>query len=129
MPTSPSELLEHASRLAANASGDEAAIRAAISRAYYASYHDCKLWYDQLPCGGRAPEGGASGMHLEFANLLQNPDPSLSASLREASKLRGIALRRLHGDRVSADYRMKKQLFGLEARNAIANAKKIALLI
>ncbi len=129
MATSPVDLMACAAKLAGNTAGVEAQVRAAISRAYYAAYHDCVEWYDALPAKGRLPSDyTGNGMHVEFATRLQNPDSSLAALVQEASRKRGVALRKLHGDRVIADYRLKKAVLPMQARSALSDARAIAAL-
>lgn len=125
MPITHVDLLNCAVSVAECARGDEAHIRAAVSRAYYAAFHDCQNWYDALPARGHLPSGSGGGVHVDFATRLLNPDKSLSSGQAAASKKRGMALKALHGDRVIADYRLAKTVSAYDARNALSAAKRI----
>lgn len=126
MAVSAAELLTCAVDLTAKTDGLEAKARAAISRVYYAAYHDCLAWHDALPARGTVPSDFRNqGVHVEFAAQLQNPASSLSEDQKRISRAKGVALRRLHGDRVNADYRLKKNISAHDARTALAAARRI----
>jgi len=82
------EFLALADELAAR-SGDEAAVRTAISRAYYAAFHAGRAYLDRVnipaELGGRA--------HWQLRQVLQPQDPAISETLA-----------RLHDWRKEADY-------------------------
>lgn len=129
MAVSTQDLLDCASLLTRDTGGTEARARAAVSRTYYAAYHNCVEWHDALPAQGTVPVDFAErGVHVEFAARLQNPDKTLSVEEQFASRSRGVALRQLHGDRVNADYRLKKTITPQDARTSLAKAKRIILM-
>lgn len=128
MASTPTDLMECAAKLARATDGDEATARAAVSRAYYAAYHDCLQWYNALPAAGQLPQGSSNGTHVEFAERLKHPDPTLTVEQQKASRRRGLALRQLHGDRVVADYYLNRNVTPMNARNAMSSARAIAAL-
>lgn len=83
----------------------EASKRSAVSRAYYAAFHEAKKWHSQLPepgsCGDSRP-----GTHEFLINQLANPigktkkDKALAAKSKELSS----ELERLRALRNFADY-------------------------
>ena len=126
MAVSTQELLDCASLLTRDTGGTEARARAAISRTYYAAYHNCVEWHGSLRAQGTVPSDFAErGVHVEFAARLQNPDKTLPLEEQVVSRSRGVALRQLHGDRVNADYRLKKIVTAQDARTSLAKAKRI----
>lgn len=126
MPVTPAEMLASAAELAGRTDGQEVKARTAVSRIYYAAFHDCQIWHGALPEPGRVtPEVRNQGTHVAFATQLLNPGSSLTEPEKTASRARGIALRRLHGDRVDADYKLRKIVSATDARSALAVARKI----
>lgn len=103
MSTTPAELLDLAKAIAADPG--EAHQRSAVSRAYYAAYHGCKAWYEQLPGIASIGGGPEGGVHQNLINQLQNPAPELTcAATRKASRLLGTRLQVYKTQRVKADY-------------------------
>lgn len=126
MAVSPAELLAAAADLTSKTEGIEAKARAAISRVYYAAYHDCLAWHAALSAPGTVPSDVRNqGVHVEFAAQLQNPASSLTDDQKRISRAKGVALRRLHGDRVDADYRLRKNISAHDARTVLAAARRL----
>lgn len=84
---------------------NEASKRSAVSRAYYAAYHEAKKWHANLPepgsCGDSRP-----GTHEFLINQLSNPmgKTKRDKNLATQSKLVSSELERLRAIRNSADY-------------------------
>jgi uncharacterized protein (UPF0332 family) len=70
-------------------SGDEAAARTAISRAYYAAFHAGRAYLDQV----NIPAELSGRAHRQLRQVLQSQDPAISETLA-----------RLHDWRKEADY-------------------------
>jgi len=87
---------------------DEAARRAAVSRAYYAAYHRCLDWEKGLPARGR--DKGAKGVHACLIARLQQPAKSCSRVQIERSRAMGKLLLSQRQRRVTADYRLEHPL-------------------
>lgn len=129
MPIKPSDILQCAGNLTRDTKGAEALCRAAVGRSYYAAYHDCSEWHANLPAPGDASGSKGSGVHVELSTRLTRPSASLPDEQKRLSRERGVALRKLHGDRVIADYRLNMNVTALQARTALAVAKQIFTLI
>ncbi len=125
MSITPAELLDLAKVIAADPG--EANQRSAVSRAYYAAYHGCKAWYEQLP--GIASIGGGpdGGVHQKLINQLQNPAPELAcAATRKASRLLGTRLQVYKTQRVRADYFLSESNpYADWSANAIAGVEQM----
>ncbi|MDO8310680.1 MAG: hypothetical protein Q7T25_01945 [Sideroxyarcus sp.] len=102
----------------------EAALRGAISRAYYAAFHHAKAWHDSLPSHGLAPQQGG-GTHHELANRLISPTLPAGDPRIVISKSGGYLLRHAHGLRVRADYLINDTMQSSDAADAIAKAQSI----
>lgn len=103
MSTTPIALLGLAREIYSG--GGEHHMRSSISRAYYAAYHGCKTWCEDLP--GIASIGGGleGGVHQNLVNQLQNPAPEVTCPLiRKKSKLLGARVQVFKMHRVKADY-------------------------
>lgn len=122
MPVGSDDILKCARAISAQSNLNEAAIRAAVGRAYYSAFHGCRAWHAKLPEPGRLPLGFVGGDHLELSARLLNPGPSVTSPLRESSMKRGIRLRTLHGERVKADYDLFETLDSADARAALNEA-------
>jgi uncharacterized protein (UPF0332 family) len=70
-------------------SGDEAAARTAISRAYYAAFHAGRAYLDRV----NIPAEVSGRAHRQLRQVLQSRDPAISETLA-----------RLHDWRKEADY-------------------------
>jgi len=123
------DLLAFAQALSADANLQEAGCRAAVSRAYYAAYHDTEQWHRQLPAPGSLGVSKATGMHAQLCARLQTPDVSLKHDLKLKSRQRGYALRAFHDCRTKADYYLAEDVTSTEVHQAIADAKTIISLV
>jgi hypothetical protein len=128
MSTLISDLLSFAQTLSADANLNEVGRRAAVSRAYYAAYHDSDRWHRQLPALGSLGASNATGMHAQLCVRLQTPDVSLPNALKMTSRQRGYALRAFHVCRTKADYHLTEDVTSAEVQQAIADAQKIISL-
>lgn len=81
---------------------DEASRRAAISRAYYASYHRCLEWERSLPKLGDGV--GVHGVHASLIRRLRRPHPSCDRATAKSSKDLGKWLDQQRQRRGIADY-------------------------
>jgi uncharacterized protein (UPF0332 family) len=106
MPTSSHHLFALASRL--STSSDEATLRAAISRAYYAAYHRCLDWERQLP--QRGSDTGVHGVHACLISRLEHPHRGCSPLQVRRSKAIGKRLREQRDRRTFADYNIHGHL-------------------
>lgn len=107
----------------------EVPCRAAISRAYYAAYHDSKDWHGALPAPGRLTGEKYVGVHAELTQRLSSPDGSLAQDQKKKSRQRAYALRDLHQQRVDADYDLSESIGAELARQAIRTAKMIISVV
>jgi uncharacterized protein (UPF0332 family) len=83
--------------------------RSAISRAYYAAYHRCRLWELALPAPG-SNAGPAGGIHQDLINRLSNPAPECGPELAARSRACGAQLRAQRQRRVDADYEIDAEV-------------------
>ncbi len=112
------------------ASGDEAHRRAAISRAYYAAYHDSNAWATQHNVGPALTPTDKSGkpvqgMHAVFIAGLKQPSMALPRTLRLQSSRCGIFLAILHQKRIRADYDIGVEVPIEDAFQAIQDAQQV----
>lgn len=105
--STPEQLFVAATSIAKIAA-DEAMIRAALSRHYYAAYHRCFAYHVALPRPGSVR--AATGKHEQLINQLAYPDPKLEDDLKDQSVAIGKLLRFLCGKRVDSDYYLKTPL-------------------
>ncbi|MEX2118827.1 MAG: hypothetical protein WD847_04385 [Pirellulales bacterium] len=99
---------------------DEARLRTAVSRAYYASLHQATDLVIQF--GVQLPRG--TNKHAKIPILLQNAgDPTAAIA--------GQLLDNLRGDRNHADYDVEEARFGTAAfaRQRVATAKKVFAIL
>jgi hypothetical protein len=116
----PQDLYDFAEEMLKSNPLPEMRIRTAINRAYYAAYHNCKDWYDTLPDTGHVPPSEErKGTHAKFFARLENPGDRLTPAQKAESIRRGRRLRRMHTDRVTADYH----------QNSAVNAGTAAILM
>lgn len=130
MSISAGDLITFAEHLVADEQQQETGFRAALSRAYYAAYHDCLVWHERLPAPGSLGPGpsNGSGIHAQLCSRLSNPDSSISASDKTKSRQRAYALRNLRDRRTKADYQLNESLTISEAKQAISDAQAIIAL-
>ncbi|RZI57816.1 MAG: hypothetical protein EOP37_18695 [Rubrivivax sp.] len=103
MPIKSHDLLLLATELAS--SPVEVRQRAAIGRAYDASYHRCIDWERKLPRKARAVE--LKGSHESLIARLRHPDPACSADIAACSREIGDELEIQRRNRAHADYKVK----------------------
>jgi uncharacterized protein (UPF0332 family) len=99
MTCSPETLLEAAKSVKAIAT-DEAMYRAVANRAYYASYHCCRLYNATLPIASTQ----GSGVHEQLINHLTFPSAKLTKNGKARATAIGKYLRVICSARVAADY-------------------------
>lgn len=95
---------------------DEASLRSAVSRAYYASYHKAKIFAQNS--GIKFSSGKRSEIHQEVINFLRSHK-------NEDIALLSLELDRLRNNRNKCDYADKVKGVAREALNAIVGAEKI----
>ncbi len=97
MPCSPEAFLQSAQQILERAE-DEATVRAAMSRAYYALYHYGKTFEEKLqPIRRNIPD--CFGMHRTLSFKMENQD---NFELRKLGQM----LQKQHARRVQADYKI-----------------------
>ncbi|SPD65474.1 conserved protein of unknown function [Cupriavidus taiwanensis] len=101
MPSNVDALWAHAQKLPETC---EESCRAKISRAYYALFHEAKLFHQALPSKGHLPADGG-GVHKKLYFALCNPTVTDDA-LQAKSRLAGTHLGLARELRDSADYEM-----------------------
>jgi hypothetical protein len=82
---------------------DEAMYRAVANRAYYASYHCCRLYHAALPHMGVL---SGKGVHEQLIAQLQTPSQKLTLNGRARSSAIGKYLRQICLTRAKADYNL-----------------------
>lgn len=125
MSINASDLLDCAEHLNKQNPISEAMLRGSISRAYYSAYHYCSDWHLVLPAQGSMPIA-KTGIHATLAYCLKNP----SRETRRANKgiesiTKGTLLKRLHEERVRADYKLAQTINREHSLRAIEQAKLI----
>ncbi|KRC34374.1 hypothetical protein [Acidovorax sp. Root219] len=122
----PQDLYDFAEEMMKSNPLPEMRIRTAINRAYYAAYHDCKDWYDALPDTGHVPVADErKGTHAKFFAKLENPGDRLTTEQKAESIRRGRRLRRMHADRVTADYHQNSNVSQGSAAILMTDARNI----
>jgi hypothetical protein len=102
--------------------GDEASLRSAVSRGYYAAYHACGAWEKHLPAQG-FDQGPQGGVHQQLCNRLRNPAPAASA-VANKSRILGGQLDVLRVKRIAADYHLASStISAADASSACALAE------
>ena len=101
------DLFELAQRL--STCPDEASKRASISRAYYASYHQCVEWEKQLPRSSEinGTRESTVSVHASLIRRLRHPDKRCSPTQINQSIQIGKRLNQLRKRRGRADYDLK----------------------
>ena len=124
MSVNPTDLLNLADRLSHET--HESDWRGSISRAYYASYHFCKSWHNNLPQPGSLGRGGGTGgLHADLIQQMTNPSNSLTNEVWKLSKSKGFMLRDLRNRRTDADYNLQIHCQQKEAGAAVSTAQNI----
>lgn len=129
MSITPHDLMVFVQGLESAGFSAEVQCRTAISRAYYAAYHDSKDWHGALPAPGRLTGTNYVGVHAELSQRLSSPDASLAADQKTKSKKRAYALRDLHQHRVDADYDLSESIDAELACQAMQIAKTIISVV
>ena len=101
MPIRPKDLRRAAERQARQAIS-ETDRRFAISRAYYAAYHRCYRWDQQLPYPSSAPPHG--GYHARLISRLEAPDARCGPDVAKRGQVLSKLMRDSRDRRVLADY-------------------------
>jgi hypothetical protein len=122
MKCEPQHLLHAAVTIAADAK-DEAMFRAAINRAYYASYHCCIEYHASLGHVGNILS--AKGRHEQLINQLMFPSKKLTSNGKLRSLAIGKYLRVICAARVHADYKLSAPLENFDMDEALNTAKDI----
>lgn len=124
MPASASDFLQCAVDCVSSTESTEGPARSAVSRAYYAAYHDCLGWEQTLGfCGIEPPD--LRGSHILLSSRLSSPHPMIAPNSKSLSRQRGYALRAFHTMRVVADYKLEQSVSLEDAHQAIADARRI----
>ena len=126
MSTAPLDLLNNAKLIRAN-QADEAAHRAAISRAYYAAYHAARGFHISLPSPGRLIR--ANGRHEQLVEQLQNPTIATTDARHIKSRRIGFILRDLLRQRITADYFLAATILEDDADEVLLNSESVLNLI
>lgn len=121
MSCEPPSLLAASQKIQAVADND-ALYRAAVSRAYYATYHQCRLYYNALP---HLSSAGGKGVHEELINRLLEPSAKLTSNGRARSRTLGKYLREVCDARVHADYFKPAEGFTQEKMDATLTSAKL----
>lgn len=119
MTVSHKDLISFAETLAKGTT--EVEYRSAVSRAYYAAYHETVVWAASLPTVGVSKPG--SGMHKAHIDALTSPTVTGATALRSRSL--GYMLNALKARRTKADYHLTETVDIHEAANAVAEAETI----
>lgn len=109
-----------AGKMAAQSSTDEAALRTAVSRAYYGAFHIARQFLEEL---GVSTVANAQIHGFVRHCLIGSGD----AELQQAGSL----LSTLHTDRIRADYRLHLQQFASldEVRGSIESADRVRAIL
>jgi uncharacterized protein (UPF0332 family) len=118
----PDDLLTAALQIAKEAKS-EAMYRAAVNRAYYASYHCCVAYHAGLKGVGEIRD--AKGRHEQLINQLRFPSGKLSDNGKNRSVAIGKYLRLMCDVRVDADYRLDVVLSDSHMQDSISTANTI----
>lgn len=121
MTCDPLAYLQAAQKISAVAT-EEASYRATVSRAYYAAYHCCRLYYASLP---QLSTLMGNGMHEQLINALTFPSKKLTSNGKARSEALGKYLRDMCQARVHADYRPDDALAKEKMDDAIGTAEMI----
>ena len=107
-------LLDIAERLVSGYPDDEAALRSAVSRAYYAAFGECR----QALVGSGRMEAVARDAHRQVRE-------QFGFGQRRAEKEIALELRRLFAQRVHADYDAEPAVTAADAQLAVIRARSI----
>lgn len=125
MSVTPTDLLSQVKTLHAAATS-EVELRTAVSRAYYAAYHQANAFHHSLARPGRLP-ADKTGVHATLAHQLLHP--SIPASFQhQKSRDIGRHLTWLHDKRVKADYKLARTLVAAECDEVLRRVERIFAL-
>jgi uncharacterized protein (UPF0332 family) len=120
-----SDLLDFAECLNSQNPISEALLRTSISRAYYSAYHYCLSWHLTLPAQGSKPVL-KTGVHATLSYCLKNPAKETRLANRGIESIqKGVLLKRLHDERVRADYKLDHTISKAHSLRAVEQAKLI----
>lgn len=119
MTISQDDLLSFAEALASETM--EVQHRSAVSRAYYAAYHQSVAWATALPSAGISSPG--SGVHKAHIDALTHPTVVGAQAMQSRSI--GYMLGALKAERTRADYHLSETVDRHEATNAVERARLI----
>lgn len=105
-----------------NVAADEGMYRAAVNRAYYASYHYCRIYNAKLPYLGKI---AGNGVHEQLISQLTFPSKKLTANSQDRATAVGKYLRQICALRVHADYIPDKNMTSDEMASALSTAETI----
>lgn len=117
MSVTPADILASAKEL--NTGTSEVAARNAMSRAYYAAFHQARLL---LPPEELDPNC-RTGMHRQYIDQLMQADPG------SCERKVAVKLSTLHGKRSRADYRLNEDIPGYFAAMQISAAEEVFQLL
>lgn len=107
MPVTPADIYAVGAKLREGA--DEASLRSAVSRLYYAAFHELLDWHDGLPAPGAVPAYDA-GSHQVLIHQLRRPANACNVGVRKRSVSVGTRLDELRIRRKLADYDLASTL-------------------
>ncbi|MEO5370755.1 MAG: HEPN domain-containing protein [Magnetococcus sp. DMHC-1] len=121
----PSEFLKHAEKIF-EMKGDEAAMRSACSRAYYAAYHSCRILMRYIDA---KPYNTETGEHQKlishFTNCISLSEPMNTRDNVKSIKKIGHMLGDCRNLRHDADYHLESVFLEVNAESVIVNAQNI----
>jgi uncharacterized protein (UPF0332 family) len=111
LSTTPLDLKAQALKLK-QAAKDEIGQRVALSRMYYACFHACNSWHNNLPGHmlGNLTCSNKAGSHEQLISRLSNPSKKSSKARSVASMDLAKALRVLRDYRTTSDYHIKDNI-------------------
>lgn len=113
----------------AKAGASEVALRAAVSRAYYAAFHALAPFADQLPRSKKCPTSLQRMSHTELRERLAEWDTDgICPGLKQMTGTKGVLRRAMevaYTARVVADYRIGNEMPLAEAQTQVARVKQI----
>ena len=120
---SPEDLVAHAVKLLASATGD-LDYRVVIDRAYYGAYHAALQFEEKLPVRSRAAPKDV-GVHEALMQRLERPDTQLDYGLKVISKDLGTQMRMLKPLREIASYELGEAVQIHQAEAAVRAAREV----
>lgn len=128
MPVEPSHLVALASKLAVQGA-NEAELRAAVSRAYYAAFHALTPFVSKLPKSNSCPVGVDHVNHAELrARLKEWRTDDVCKTLKRMTATKGALWRAVEAAcnaRIVADYRIGHEVSLPDAQTQIARVKGV----